>query len=540
MSTQEKMTSQAPFVEVYDTTLRDGTQGENISLSVDDKLRVTRLLDDLGVAYIEGGWPGSNPKDAAYFQRVRDMPLKNARVAAFGMTCRVGSQPQDDANILALLDAATPVVTVVGKTSLLHVTEVLRTTPEENLRLIRESLAFLKAHGREVIYDAEHFFDGYKLSADYTFQTVQAAFEGGADLVVLCDTNGGSMPWEIEQIVRAVQQAFPGKRFGIHTHNDGELAVANTLAAVREGVRHVQGTINGYGERCGNANLCSVVPDLELKMGYRCLPEGALSQLSRVSHTVAAIANMAPDNQAAYVGRSAFAHKGGMHVAAIRRNIGSYQHIDPALVGNETRILVSDLSGRGNMLSKAEEYGLNLDTTEARAVLERIKELENRGFVFEGAEASVAVLMARQKPGYVPPFELVDFMAVVENRRGRGVFAEATVKVQVHGEELHTVAEGNGPVDALDRALRKALTPVYPQLAAFQLADYKVRILDGQNGTAATTRVLIDTQNGAARWSTVGASTNIIEASWLALADSVEYGLMLADGSVGANAKGDL
>ena len=520
--------SNTPQIEVYDTTLRDGTQGENIALSVDDKLRVTALLDELGVMYIEGGWPGSNPKDAAYFQRVRDLPLKHARIAAFGMTCRVGSRAEDDANLQALLEAETPVVTVVGKTSLLHVTEVLRTTPEENLRLIRESLAYLAAQGREVIYDAEHFFDGYKLDASYACRTVQAAVDGGAALVVLCDTNGGSLPWEIETIVRAMREAFPDVRFGIHTHNDSELAVANTLAAVREGAIHVQGTINGYGERCGNANLCAIVPDLELKLGYRCLPDGALRQLSRVAHTVAEIANMAPNNQAAFVGRSAFAHKGGMHVAAIRRNIDSYQHIDPALVGNEMRVLVSDLSGRGNMLSKAEEYGLDLNTAEARAVLERIKALENRGFVFEGAEASVAMLMARQKADYAPPFDLVDFMVVVENRRGRGLFAEATIKVAVHGEELHTVAGGNGPVDALDRALRKALTPVYPQLAAFQLADYKVRILDGQNGTAATTRVLIDTQNGAKRWSTVGASANIIEASWLALADSVEYGLSLA------------
>jgi len=515
-------------IEVYDTTLRDGTQGENVSLSVDDKLRVTVLLDELGVSIIEGGWPGSNPKDAAYFQQARSLRLKHAKIAAFGMTCRVGGQPEGDANLQALLDARTPVTTVVGKTSLLHVTEVLRTTPEENLRLIRESLAFLAAHGREVIYDAEHFFDGYKLSADYACQTIRAALDGGATTVVLCDTNGGSLPWEVKEMMQAVRAAFPQARFGIHTHNDGELAVANALAAVREGAVHVQGTMNGYGERCGNANLCSIVPDLELKMGYRCLPEGALRNLSRVSHTIAEIANMAPNTQAAYVGRSAFAHKGGMHVAAIRRNIDSYQHIDPALVGNEMRILVSDLSGRGNMLSKAEEYGLNLADAEARAVLDRIKELENRGFVFEGAEASVAVLMARQKPDYIPPFELIDFMVVVENRRGRGLFAEATVKVGVQGGELHTVASGNGPVDALDRALRKALTPAYPQLAAFHLADYKVRILDGQNGTAATTRVLIDTQNGTQRWSTVGASANIIEASWLALADSVEYGLALA------------
>jgi 2-isopropylmalate synthase len=513
-------------VEVYDTTLRDGTQGEGISLSVEDKLRVTRLLDELGVAYIEGGWPGSNPKDASYFRDVRTIPLRHARVAAFGMTCRVGGDPAHDANIQALLDAETPVVTVVGKTSLLHVYDVLRTTPEENLRIIHDSLAHLKSHGRELIYDAEHFFDGYKLDAAYTLQTLRAAVDGGATTVVLCDTNGGAMPWDVERITAEVIAALPGVRIGIHTHNDGELAVANTLAAVLQGAAQVQGTMNGFGERCGNANLCAIVPDLELKMGYCCLPEGGLVHLTRIARTVSEIANMTPNNQAAFVGKSAFAHKGGMHAAAVRRNVDSYQHIDPALVGNEMRILVSDLSGQGNMLSKAEEYGLDLSSDQAKNVVARIKELENRGFVFEGAEASVAMLMQRQQPGYEPPFELIDFMVVVENRKGRGMFAEATVKVRVRGEELHTVAEGNGPVDALDHALRKALLPAYPQLADFKLADYKVRILDGQNGTAATTRVLIDTQNGSHRWSTVGASANIIEASWLALADSVEYGLI--------------
>ncbi|MBN1201579.1 MAG: citramalate synthase [Anaerolineae bacterium] len=512
-------------VEVYDTTLRDGTQGESVSLSVDDKLKVTQLLDDMGVTYIEGGWPGSNPKDAAYFERVRELELKHARVTAFGMTCRVGSDPADDANIRALLDAETSVVTVVGKTSLLHVYDVIRATPEENLRLIGDSIAYLKSCGREVIYDGEHFFDGYKKDPDYALQTFQAALDAGADTLVLCDTNGGSMPWEIAEITRAVIDAFPGVKLGIHTHNDGELAVANTIAAVREGVVQVQGTINGYGERCGNADLCSILPNLELKMGYRCMPEGSLARLTYLARTVAETANMAPNNHAAYVGKSAFAHKGGMHAAAMRRNVDSYQHIDPALVGNEMRVLVSDLSGRGNLLTKAEEFGLDLSSSDAQQVVAEIKKLENQGFVFEGAEASVAMLMRRRQPNYTPPFELIDFMVVVENRKGRGLFAEATIKVVVDGKELHTVAEGNGPVDALDNALRKALTPVYPQLADFHLADYKVRILDGENGTAATTRVLIDTQNQHERWSTVGASANIIEASWRALADSVEYGL---------------
>jgi 2-isopropylmalate synthase len=516
-------------VAIYDTTLRDGTQREGISLSLADKIRITKLLDSLGVAYIEGGWPGSNPKDAGYFEEVPSVELKHARIAAFGSTCRKNSDPADDPNIRALVDARTPVVTVVGKTSMLHVTDVLQTTPDENLRMIRESLRYLKSLGKEVIYDAEHFFDGCKLDMEYGLDTLQAAVEGGADLLVLCDTNGGAMPWEIEQFVGVVQQAFPDMPVGIHTHNDGELAVANTLAAVRAGVVHVQGTINGYGERCGNANLCSIIPDLELKLGYTCLPErDNLRHLTSVARTVAEIANLAPDNHLAYVGKSAFAHKGGIHVAAIRRNVDSYQHIDPTLIGNEMRILVSDLSGQGNLLSKAEELGLDVSKAEAVKVLEDIKVLENQGFVFEGAEASVAIRLHRARPDYQPIFTLIDFTVIVEERRGRGSLAEAMVKLDIHGDIVHTAAEGNGPVNALDLALRKALLPHYPQVTDFQLADYKVRILDGGNGTAAITRVLIDTQNGTQRWSTVGAGTNIIHSSWLALADSVEYGLCVA------------
>ncbi len=515
-------------IAIYDTTLRDGTQREGISLSVADKLRITRMLDALGVAYIEGGWPGSNPKDAAYFDAVRGVELHHARIAAFGSTRRKNSEVASDPNIRALVDAQTPVVTVVGKTSMLHVTDVLQTTPEENLCMIRESLAYLKSLGKEVIYDAEHFFDGYKLDMEYALDTVRAAVEGGADSVVLCDTNGGSLPWEVAEYVRVVQSAFPGLELGIHTHNDGELAVANSLAAVKQGVTQVQGTINGYGERCGNANLCSVIADLQLKMGYDCVPPENLRTLTHLARTVAEIANLAPDNHLAFVGKSAFAHKGGIHVAAIRRNVDSYQHIDPTRVGNEMRVLVSDLSGQGNLLSKAEEFGLDVSRQEALQVLEEIKRLEHEGFVFEGAEASVAVRLHRATPGYVPIFTLVDFTVLVEDRRGRGQLAEAMVKLEIDGEVVHTAAEGNGPVNALDLALRKALLPRYPQLTEFQLADYKVRILDGDNGTAATTRVLIDTQNGARRWSTVGAGANIIRASWLALVDSVEYGLCVA------------
>jgi 2-isopropylmalate synthase len=516
------------IIQIYDTTLRDGTQREGISLSCADKLRIARKLDELGVAFIEGGWPGSNPKDAEFFERARDMQWQTALIAAFGSTCRAQGGPEDDANIKALLGAGTLVCTVVGKTWALHVTEVLRTTLEDNLRIIEQSLAYLRAQGHRVIYDAEHFFDGYKADPAYALETLYAAARGGAETVVLCDTNGGSMPWELTEIIRAVKTAFPHS-LGIHTHNDGECAVANSLAAVREGAIQVQGTINAYGERCGNANLCSIIPDLELKLGLRCLPEGHLPKLYLVSHLVAEVANLAPDEHSAYVGKSAFAHKGGIHVAAIRQNVNSYQHINPALVGNQLRVVVSELAGRGNLLSKAEEYGLDINGGGGVAdVLSEIKVLEAQGFSFEAAEASVAMMLKRQQPGYTPPFELIDFSATVEHRLGRGIFAEATMKVRVNGQVLHTAAEGNGPVNALDAALRKALISHYPAIAHFHLADYKVRILDGNKGTAAITRVLIDTRNVTKCWSTVGASANIIEASWRALADSVEYGLTIA------------
>lgn len=515
------------MIQIYDTTLRDGTQREGISLSCEDKIKIARKLDQLGVTFIEGGWPGSNPKDAEFFDRAKDLKWENALIAAFGSTCRVNGIPDDDANIQALLDSRTPVCTVVGKTSTLHVTDVLRTTLEDNLRIIEESLAYLKAQNRRGIYDAEHFFDGYKLDCAYAIETLRAAIRGGAETVVLCDTNGGTMPWELERIIREVKSQI-NYPFGIHTHNDGECAVINSLVAVREGAIQVQGTINGYGERCGNANLCSIIPDLELKLNLRCLPEGNLPMLYDVAHVIAEIANLAPDEHLAYIGKSAFAHKGGIHVAAMRRNVHSYQHIDPSLVGNQMRVVVSELSGRGNLLSKAEEYGLDVNGgAEVADVLNEIKALEAQGFSFEAAEASVALMMKRQQPDYKSPFELVDFSVNVEHRQGRGIFAEATVKVKVNEEIFHTAAEGNGPVNALDAALRKALIPVYPTIDQFHLADYKVRILDGENGTAATTRVLIDTQNGTKRWSTVGASANIIEASWRALADAVEYGLAL-------------
>jgi 2-isopropylmalate synthase len=518
-----------PQIQLYDTTLRDGAQREGISLSVEDKLKITRLLDDLGVHYVEGGWPGSNAKDREYFERVREMGLQRARVAAFGMTCRVGKRAQDDENIQALLAAETPVVTVVGKSWMLHVTDVLRAAPEENLRIVRESLAYLKSQGREVIYDAEHFFDGYKADARYALATLQAAVEGGADALVLCDTNGGSLPWEIEAITREVRGAFPAATLGIHTHNDSGLAEANSLAAIRAGATHLQGTMNGYGERCGNANLCTLIANLELKMGLQALPAGSLIRLTHVARAVASVTNQNLYRQSPYVGQSAFAHKGGIHAAAMRRNPLSYQHIDPALVGNEPRVLVSELAGKSSLQSKAEALGIaHEEIPNLPEVLEHIKQLEHRGFTFDGADASVELMLHRARPGYEPPFQMLDFMVVVEHREGRGISAEATIKVRVGDQIFHTAAEGNGPVNALDAALRKALLPTYPALAQFDLADYKVHILEGKDGTGATTRVTIDMQNGGSAWTTVGASANIIEASWIALADAIEYGLTAA------------
>jgi len=515
-------------IQIYDTTLRDGTQSEGFNLSVNDKIRIAKRLDDLGVAFIEGGWPGSNPKDVEFFERAREIEWKTAKIAAFGSTCRAKGSPEDDANIKALLEAQTPVCTIFGKTWNLHVTEVLQTTLEDNLRIIEQSVAYLNGKGKYVIYDAEHFFDGFKADQDYTLETLKAAVRGGAQTLVLCDTNGGTMPWEIQEILQKVK-ANIDHPLGIHTHNDGECAVVNSLMAVREGAIQVQGTINGVGERCGNANLISIIADVEIKLGLQCLPENSLGKLYELSHFIDEVANLTPNDHLPFVGRSAFAHKGGMHVAAMRRNVQSYQHIEPEKVGNKMRVVVSDLSGRGNILSKAEENGLDIENSAVvLEILTEVKELESRGFSFEAAEASVAMMLRRQQADYKPPFELVDFLVSVEHRQGRGIFAEAMVKVRVNGEILHTAAEGNGPVNALDLALRKALQTTYPQLSTFHLADFKVRILDSDHGSEAITRVLIDTQNGMKRWSTVGASANIIEASWQALVDSIEYGLMVA------------
>ena len=512
-------------IQLYDTTLRDGTQSEGISLSVNDKIKITKRLDEFGVQYIEGGWPGSNPKDVEYFERVRDLDLKNAKIAAFGSTRRKNSDVKDDPNIKALVDAQTPVVTVVGKSWDLHVHDVLETTLEENLKMIEESIAYLKGLGKEVVYDAEHFFDGYQANPEYALATVQAAERGGADVLVLCETNGGALPWDVQKTVEEIKSQT-NTDLGVHMHEDGGNGVANTLMGVHAGAIHVQGTINGYGERVGNASLCTLIPNLQLKMGYECVSAESLAGLSNLSHYVAEIANQPLNHYLPFVGKKAFAHKGGIHVAAVLKNEDSYQHIDPALVGNKRRTLVSELSGRGNIVDKANEFGIEVTSEKARKVVEQIKSLEAQGFTFEGAGASAQLLMQRAEEDYEPPFELIDFTVVVEHRKGLGVFAEATVKVNVKGEVFHTAAEGNGPVNALNKALRKALTDSYPRLSEIHLSDYKVRILDSESGTAANVRVLIDTKNGDnTRWSTVGASTNIIEASWRALADSMEYAL---------------
>ncbi len=516
--------STKPVVDIYDTTLRDGTQREGISLSCADKLRIAERLDALGVAFIEGGWPGSNPKDAELFRRAGDVAWKHAALAAFGATRRAGVVVEDDASVAALLAAGTTVCTIFGKTSRVHVREVLRTTLDDNLAMIEDTVRYLVAHGRRVIYDAEHFFDGAREDAPYALATLHAAARAGAEAIVLCDTNGGALPWEIELRVRDVVGALP-VAIGIHAHDDAGCAVANTLAAVRAGATHVQGTINGYGERCGNASLTTILPTLALKLDVACLRQGMLAELGATARFVAEIANLAFDEHSPYVGRSAFAHKGGVHVAAIQRAPRAYEHVDPALVGNRTRFVVSELSGRGNLRALA---GGDASDDALAGVLEQVKAHEARGFAFESAEASVALMVRRARGDYAPPFELVDYKVLGGKRSGEHAFADAAVKVRVRGELVHTAAEGNGPVAALDAALRKALAVAFPEVGDIHLEDYKVRIIDGRDGTSAVTRVLVDHGNGTERWTTVGASPSILEASLVALVDGIEHGLWLA------------
>lgn len=513
-------------VQLFDTTLRDGTQSEGLSLSVEDKLKIARLLDGFGIHFIEGGYPGSNPKDIEFFRRARQLSLKHAKLTAFGSTRRAGGKADDDVNLRALVDAETPVVCIFGKSWLLHVIKVLGTSAEENLAMIHDSVRFLKAKGREVVYDAEHFFDGYRADPAYALSALRAAADAGADWITLCDTNGGSLPSQISEIVAAVRQAVP-TALGIHTHNDGDLAVANALAAVDAGCTQVQGTMNGWGERCGNANLISIVPALQLKMGHHCVPDDRLARLTELSRTVSEIANIRPRAHAPYVGASAFAHKGGAHVAAIEKVTASYEHIPPERVGNQRKIVVSELSGRGNVRLRAGELGIDTVGGE-REMVTRIKELENAGYQFEAAEGSFELLVRRGKPDFVAPFEVLDVVVISERRRGNSMFAEATVKLKVGAEIVHTVSEGTGPVDALDGAFHKALNDFFPVLRDVRLVDYKVRILDPEAATGAKTRVLIEAARGEDRWSTIGVSQNIIEASAEALADSLALPLARA------------
>jgi 2-isopropylmalate synthase len=514
-------------IHLFDTTLRDGTQSEGLSLSVEDKLKIARLLDGFGIHFIEGGYPGSNPKDIEFFRRAKtSLSLKHAKLTAFGSTRKAGVRAEDDVNMRALVDAETPVVCIFGKSSTLHVTKVLETTLEENLAMIADSVAFLKKNGREVVYDAEHFFDGYRLDPRYALAAVKAAADAGADWVTMCDTNGGSLPSYVSEVVGTVRAAIQ-TRLGIHSHNDSDLAVANALAAVEAGCTQVQGTINGWGERCGNANLISIIPALQLKMDRRCVPDEHLARLTELSRTVSEIANIRPRAHAPYVGRSAFAHKGGAHVAAVEKVTSSYEHVAPERVGNKRHIVVSELSGRGNVRMRASELGVDASGQE-RALVGRIKELENQGYQFEAAEGSFELLTRRFQAGYVAPFEVLDVVVISEQRRGNSMFAEATVKVRIGDEVVHTVAEGTGPVHALDGAFHKALNDAFPLVREVHLADYKVRILDPEAATGAKTRVLIEAARGEERWSTIGVSPNIIEASAAALADALELPLARA------------
>jgi 2-isopropylmalate synthase len=518
-----------PDLKIYDTTLRDGTQGEGISFSVTDKLLIAERLDQFGVDYIEGGFPGSNPRDITFFAEVGKLKLRHARIAAFGSTRRAGVAATQDAQLKVLLDAGTPVVTIVGKTWLLHVKEILRTTPEENLAMIEDSVRHLVAQGREVVYDAEHFFDGFKDDPDYSLRTLAAAKRGGAANLTLCDTNGGTLVDDFKEMVGRVVSEFGGESVGVHCHNDSGLGVAVSLAGIAAGATLVQGTINGYGERTGNASLTTILPNLFLKMDRTAFCQPNLAQLRELSHYFDELANLRPDPKAPFVGASAFAHKGGLHANAAQKVARSYEHIDPATVGNRTRVLVSDMAGRSSVVMKARELGfdLNEQTPAVRDVLEELKRLEFEGYEFEAADASLKLLLARWLKVHTPSFEFEGFRVIIE-RRGpeASLVAEATVKLKVNGKSMHTVAECVGPISALDKALRLALEKAYPAIKDTTLSDYKVRILDSRRGTNSRTRVLIETSDGEEMWGTVGVSDNVIEASWEALCDSVEYKLL--------------
>jgi 2-isopropylmalate synthase len=514
-------------VQIYDTTLRDGTQGEGISFSVTDKLLITERLDQFGVDYIEGGFPGSNPRDIAYFAAAKDLRLKHAKIAAFGSTRRAGTKASEDAQLQTLLASGVPVMTLVGKTWLLHVHEILRTTPEENLAMIEDSIRFLTDQGKEVIHDAEHFFDGFKDNPDYALRTLAAALRGGARNLTLCDTNGGTMVDDFKEIVARVVKEFGGDKVGVHCHNDSGLGVAVSLAGIAAGASLVQGTINGYGERTGNANLVSILPSLLLKMGRTAHCAANLPKLRELSYFFDELANLRPDTKAPYVGASAFAHKGGLHANAAQKVKRSYEHVDPALVGNRTRVLVSDMAGRSSIVMKAHELGFELDekSPALKGLIEELKELEFRGYEFEAADASLKLLITKALGQRKKYFEIEGYRVIVERHQNE-LFAEATVKVRVGNRSCHTVAECTGPVGALDKALRLALERDYPQLKEMELRDYKVRILEGRQGSDSRTRVLIESGDPHGMWGTVGVSDNIIEASWEALTDAVNYKLM--------------
>lgn len=522
--------AQASALEIYDTTLRDGAQAEDVSFSVEDKLRVAQRLDELGVHFIEGGWPGANPKDIEFFRTVKTIPFKNATIVAFGSTRKASNSVRKDKNLQELLASGTPTITLFGKSWSFQVTDALGIALAKNLELIEDSIHYLRSKDRRVFYDAEHFFDGYKANPDYALQTIRRAIAGGAERVILCDTNGGTMPWEIREICRIVKQECPVP-LGIHAHNDSEMAVANSLVAVESGILQVQGTINGIGERCGNANLCSIIPNLQLKMQRPALGN-KLTHLKDVSGFVTEIANLMPNKRQPYVGDAAFAHKGGVHIHAVLKNAATYEHIDPAAVGNRRRILVSDYAGRSGLLEKVEAYGISLNKNHAKLqeLVETLKERESQGYQFEGAEGSFELLMRKAMGSHRPSFQLLGFRVIVEKKQEHGLLlSEATVMVKFGEVVEHTAAVGAGPVNALDHALRKALEKFYPQLREVKLLDYKVRVLSADKGTESKVRVLIESGDHKDKWGTVGVSENIMEASWQALADSIEYKLLLAD-----------
>jgi len=512
-------------VYYFDTTLRDGCQAEGISFSVDDKLRITEALDKLGINYIEGGWPGSNPKDMEYFKLAKDLKLNQAKVTAFGSTRYHKFKPEEDPNLLALIDTQTPVCCIFGKSWDFHVKEALKVSLEKNLEMIYDSIKFLKSKGREVVYDAEHFFDGYKNNPEYALKTLKSAIEGGADFICLADTNGGTLTSDLIKIIIEVKKNFPNIKLGIHAHNDSDLAVANSIAAVELGAEMVQGTINGYGERCGNANLCSIIPNIELKLGIKNLKPEQLKMLYEISHFVSELANLPHNNRLPYVGESAFAHKGGIHVSAVQKHPATYEHIEPELVGNKRRVLVSELAGKSNILFKMKELGIEIKDKEElpKKIVQEIKKLESEGFEFEGAEGSFELLIKKASGEYKPIFNLKNYRVIIEKEKENNLISEATIKIEINGKEVHTVAEGDGPVNALDNALRKALLDFYPELKDVFLSDYKVRVLGSHKGTASKVRVLIETRKDKNIWGTVGVSENIIEASWQALIDSIEY-----------------